>query len=173
MTRNNLQPLGAHGHEPDEPVRKPTRIERLAPEITAIAAEMGDVVHYHGGDYFLIHAQQSLWNTRRDGGLTEHAAKQAADALRRLADSTAPAREKPLLDRALAVIARLRPVQWRPGHIAEVTTEAMDRGHLDRWMGEYSLGVRVAGTHVSVGPIRDRDEAFAALEERVRATWGR
>ena len=171
MIRHDLQPLGAHGHEPDESVRKPTRIERLAPEITTIAAEMGDTVCYYGGDYFLRNAQRSLWNSRRHGALTKSDAELAARALRRLADATAPDRAKPLLDRAMAVVAMLRPVQWRPGYGAEVTTEALDRGYLSRSFGEYSLGVTVAGEHVHVGHIVDRDAAFDALVAAVRAKW--
>lgn len=159
-------------HPDHEPARKPTRIERLAPEITALAAEMGDTVHYHGGDYFLLHAQRSLWNTRREGPLTKAGADRACAALRRLADRTAPARAASHLDRALAVIEMLRTVEWRPGYIAEVTTEALDRGHLSRWLGAYSLGVSIAGEHVDVRDAETRTAAFVALEEGVRGRWG-
>ena len=151
--------------------RTPTKIERLAPEITAIAAELGDEVHYYGGDYFLVNCQRSLWNTRHQGALTAQTASVAAHTLRTLADRTAPARARPLLDRALAVVEMLRGAKWRPGHIAEVTTEALDRGWLDRWAGTYTLGVSVLGERVEVRDMRDRDEALGELECAVRARW--
>lgn len=149
-----------------------TRLERLAPSITSLAAVLGDTVHYHGGDYFLVNCQRSLWNSRRDGALTVARAAEAADALRMLVAHTADARAKPLVDRALVVVEMLRTARWIPGHFTEVTTEALDRGILSYWLGAYSFSVHVMGQSAEVRDIRDRNAALDALTTAVRAKWG-
>ena len=120
-----------------------TRIERLSPEITALAASIGQAVHYHGGDYYMVPCQRSLWNTRALGRLTPDGAETAHRALARMVGQVLPAQARPTAERVEAVCAALREGGWQPKHITEVTTAAQDQGSLSRWMGGWTVSIRI------------------------------
>lgn len=132
-----------------------TRIERLSPEITTLAASIGQTVRYYGGDYYMTPCQRSLWNTRTLGRLTPDGAETARRALARMVGQVRPAQTRPLPERIEAVCAALRDGGWRPRHITEVTTAAQDRGSLSRWMGAWTVSIHIVG-----GPdVQTRDHA--------------
>lgn len=144
--------------------RAVTRIERLSPEITALAASIGQAVHYHGGDYYLVPCQWSLWNTRTLGKPTPDGAETARRAVARMVEQVVPAQARPAAERIEAVCVALRDGGWQPKHITEVTTTALDRGSLSRWMGTWSVSIRIVG-----GPeVRARDCA-GTREEAIEA----
>ena len=140
-----------------------TRIERLAPELTDLAASIGQTVCYHGGDYYLSPCQRSLYHTRDFGALTHDGAEIARRALAHMVEQVRPAQARPMAERVEAVAAMLREGRWQPKHITEVTTAAQDRGTLSRWLGTWTVHIAVVG-----GPeveVRDhagtREEAIA------------
>lgn len=152
-------------------MNKPTKIERLCPEITDLAREIGDEVTYYGGDYYLRYAHASLWNTRALGALTPERARKAADSLRRMVRSLAGVLSRPLNERAVEVVDLLRNVRWNPGYSTTVNANALDRGGFSRAFGTYDLSVTIGRHRVSVSNIADRGAAFAALEEKIKAAF--
>ena len=152
-------------------MNKPTKIERLCPEITDLAREIGDEVTYYGGRYFLRYADIALWDTRAWGALTPDRAASAANSLRRAVLGLAGVTSRPLNERAVEVVDLLRNVRWRPGYSTTVTANALDRGGFSRAFGTYDLSVTIGRHRVSVSNIADRDAAFAALEDKIKAAF--
>ena len=151
-----------------------TRIERLSPEITTLAASIGQEVRYYGGDYFMVPCQRSLWNTRELGKLTKAGAEEVRQALVRFVDKALPEQARPVPERIAAVAERLREAGWRPGHFTEITTGALDRGFVSRWLGNWEVEIKIIG-----GPsVRGKDhpgtleEAIKAVQEQAVAAAG-
>lgn len=119
--------------------RTPTRIERLAPGITELAASIGQEVYYYGGNYFLMPCHRSLWYTRTMGRLTEERAEIARIALAEMVERVKPAQSKPMPKRIGELAKSLTRACWIPNHFTVVTTTALDRGALDRFMGKWSV----------------------------------
>lgn len=122
-----------------------TRIERLSPPITALAASIGQTVHYHGGDYFLLPCNRSLWNTREFGKLDGSGASIACRGLTRMVEKVKPEQAKPLAERVAAVGRLLREAGYRPGYFTEVTSAALDRGSVSQWLGKWTVQIHIAG----------------------------
>lgn len=141
---------------------KPTRLEKLRPEITDLAARLDDQVHYYGGAYFLSNCQMDLWNTHDMGRLTDDGAETALRALRRMVEKVLPHRTRPLAERVEAVVHLLKKARWNPGYFTEVQTEALDRGVLSRFIGLWDISITIVG--VGQGESRDvsgaKDEAI-------------
>ena len=144
-----------------------TRIERLCPEITSLAAYMGQNVRYYGGDYFMTPCNRSLWNTRIQGRLTPHGAELARQALARMAATVSTSQAHPMAARIDAVAAMLRKGRWRPGYFMEVTTDALDKGDLDRWLGGWNVRISIVGWHTA--EVKDHPGSREDAVEAARA----
>lgn len=150
---------------------KLTKIERMAPEITDLAREIGDEVVYYGGDYYLRVAGVSLWNTRHRGCLTPDRVARSVEGLREFVATKRAQQSRPARERALAVLAALRDVVWRPGHITQVCPNEVDTGTFARAFGTYDLGITVDDKRAAVHNVASREIAFSQLEAEVDRVW--
>jgi hypothetical protein len=152
---------------------KPTKLERMCPEITVVVAEMGGRMRMHAGRYFVPELHRCFYDARVQGALSASAARMVLHDLGVLRDASATARAKPVADRAAAVLAMLGTVGWvAPQHYAEVRTEAMDMGTLHRAFGMWDGSVHVGGEWVGGEMRPDKAAALASLTEAVAEKWG-
>lgn len=123
-----------------------TRLEELAPDITTHIAALVEKLAITEGEWYLLDADVTLWNEAQHGPLTIEGARQVEERLRGMVETALPLRDAPRLDRALALIARMREVPVRLNHMFIATTPALDRGLLGRASGRWEASITIGGT---------------------------
>lgn len=149
-----------------------TKLERLCPETTVLAANMGCTVNHYAGRYFLLPGSLCLYDSRESGALSKRGAEVVCETLRGLSERAAVQRAAPTAERVLILLRQLAAARWVPGHYAMARGEPLtDTGTMDRAFGRYSFAVNIDGVRAS-GQGATRQEAVENLVAAAPASWG-
>ena len=145
-----------------------TKIERLAPEFTALAAQLGEQIRYSGGSYYLTESGRFLWDSRAWGPPTKDRLQGKLSGFRETVATLLQRRQKGRSKRLEDLLEGFMGAEYRPGHFTEVGNDCWDTLTASLWLGAWSVTARVHGEGLWTVRGASREGAVAALRAEGR-----